>query len=1374
MNRVGGTSGTTARSRTLGGTHWVSLHTHSTHSTRDGLSFVDDLARAAALDGQPAIAVTDHGTLSSAWKLGRAARANGIKPIVGMEAYLAVGDRHRQAYEYVPRDIFDADGGGSDGVERGSDPGANRVKKRSYEHLTLLAATAEGYRNLSQLSSKAADSFYEKPRIDYDLLREHHKGLIILTGCVSGPVSGALALDGRAATREMYETNKNFAFTGVKLDADGAFVSGLIDGKSMAKSNLRRLIDVFEGESADYIRDHLYVEVMEHGIPVEQAVTRRLFGLARWSRRLLADLDDRDGTDNLPLRVVATNDSHFTRASDHDAHDIWLCIGSSDSKRTFKVTDPDRYHFTGDGYHLRTHAEMVEAFAPYGDEGLAAIHEAARIADLVDEDVLPESRIRLPEFPTPEGFADSRAYIRHLIDQGARERYGEDWRTARPDVKGRLNHELRVISRLGFIDYFLIVHDMITWARGAGIRVGPGRGSAAGSVVSYCLGIVQIDPIANKLLFERFLDDTREEMPDIDTDFEKAHQAEVFSYLTERWGAENVARLGTFGFSRAKQSIKNAARVTLPASRVGVVGNALAKLVPDKATLTDISDPSFEPGALLREKLTDPEMAGLFASARKIEGVISAEGIHACGAVISTEPLAPMVPLRRDRKEADRAEAEGRAATWVTQFDGHDVADIGLLKVDVLGLRNLDVISEAVRQIRAVDPSEFAQSFDPEHPPFDADDPRVRRTWAMLSSGSTSGVFQLESSGMTRLAEQVRPSSIEDLSALVALYRPGPLSAGFPDMYARRKNGDEPVDYSIFTDDAGEQQVLAEVLGNTYGLIVYQEQMMQLGTAVAGFGPAENNRLRRAVSKKKHDEMVAVGKLFVDGAQKASDIKPAFARSTAEALWDGMKGAGEYCFNKSHSAAYGHVAYMTAFLKANWPAQYGAALLACTSDDDKRSAILRSLRADGIAVAPPSVTDGRATAWAGADGVIRLGLAEIKGVSAAAAESLVRARDTLRGAPRCLTDLFDAGAVQSDGASRKLNVAQVKALIESGACDSFGPRKGLMMTVGAAKGVRIAPVDAEFGPLERARRERRCLGVLLSENPLVTLRDQIRRWRTPDGIKPIPVHKLPDRDGTTVVTLGVLAQFEERTYHQGRMANLTVEGTGASLSGPMFNSVMTRLEREGNLPRVGDIVAVRGKLRTSEVRVSEREDDDWGDEDDEDVVVETRREIIVNDIYIVPTASEDTLSLPGDAQPVLRLLRGGLSERRHAPGHATTPEPISSAPKASSTPARGRPMYLIHLPKGSTLQGALPVYSPQLKCLFPDLSDTVPARLRTEPGLDVASRDVGWVSPVLPDSGGGNMFAQVVIAPPGTVGRVEMVTWPEAPGAAADEMREAS
>ena len=620
---------------------------------------------------------------------------------------------------------------------------------------------------------------------------------------------------------------------------------------------------------------------MDHGIPAENRIRSDLLELARYAG----------------VRPVATNDCHYARAEEQAAHDLWLCVGQQDAM----VTDPDRWRFTGTGYHMRPAAEMYRLFS--GAE--QACENTLLIADMVEDRVLPEPRQRLPRFDVPADYADAAAHLRQLVADGAARRYG----TPLPaDVRDRLNLEFRTIRQLAFADYFLIVHDVVTAAREHGILVGPGRGSAAGSLVLFCLGVVAVDPLANGLLFERFLDPDRADMPDVELDFDSDGQAWVSTYLTRRWGADRVARLGTFGYARGRQAVKDAARVLLPPDRRAAVGNALAARVPTAATplaaLLRPGQPRRRPAPRAKPAET-PTTRRVLDAARQIDGKVRSEGVHACGVVIATEPLDAVVPLRRDRRD-------GRDDTWVTQWDGADITALGMLKLDVLAIKNLDMVKRAVRLIA----DRTGEHVDPENLPTDPGDPRVKATWELIRQRAHRGAVP------ARLPRDDRTRPADRAGEPERPVRAGRAVPARPARARRCTNGSrgaargrEPVDYGIFTDDPAEQAVLADVLGETLGSIVYQEQMMRLGTVMAGFTPAQSSRLRKAVSKKNPAEMAAVGALFAAGCavetrdENGAVISPVFAAATATRVWDAMKHAAAFAFNKSHSYAYGTLAY---------------------------------------------------------------------------------------------------------------------------------------------------------------------------------------------------------------------------------------------------------------------------------------------------------------------------------------------------------------------------------------------------------------------------------------------------------------------------------
>ena len=1122
----------------------VHLHNHTSYSVRDGLQGLDEMCRVAAEDGQPAIAITDHGSLGGAWKLQAAAQRAGIKPIIGQEVYIAIGDR--TAHESVPVPKHDDD----DGNYVSADGPSEKVRK--YHHLTLLAESPEGWRNLALASNAAQDSFWTKPRMDMELLAEHSAGVICLTGCLGGPVASRLAV-------------------------------GNFDG---AKKALSSLVDVFG-------RDSTYVEVMEHGIKIEEKTREGLLHLAK--------------TFSLP--VVATNDSHFTHESDEVAHDAWLCVGSHST-----LDDPNRWRFSGHGYHLRSAAEMRAIFD--GQPGTErALDATLEIAERVAESVLPEARLRLPRFrmadgsPPPGG--TSAAYLYQRVKQGAHSRYGSPL----PDVvKKRLRSELDIIASKALDDYFLIVADVIDWARSNGIRVGPGRGSAAGSVVSYCLGIITVDPLAHGLLFERFLNPDRAKMPDIDTDFEVSGRDRVVAYLSERWGRDSVARIGTYGFSLSRSAVKSAGTVLGKQD----VANRLSSLIPDvsggKPASFAVLDTDI--GKEWRQEVAKSEDARRIVEiARGFEGVVNSESVHPCGVLVSDTPLPGFLPLRRDRRPAsDNA--------LVCEWDGRDAEEVGLLKLDILGIRNLDAISACVEEVHR----STGEVVDADNPPTDPADPRALAAWRLIGDGRTSGVFQLESTGMTRLCQQIQPENLDELAAVIALFRPGPLGEGMHDLYASRKVGSAPVDYGVFTGDATEQKALACVLGETFGVPVFQEQLMQLGEVVAGFGPNRRAMIQHAISKKDKVEMATVGELFVTGATstETEDGRPklAFEAGTARKLWAAMKGAGSYAFNKSHAIGYAKLAYITAYLKANWPAPFAASLLAVTDGVEKRQTILGSLVAEGISVAVPDVNRSHVRTAVDAEGLVRIGIGEVKGVVGAAGP-IVEEREA-RGDFTSLGDFITRVRIAGDspqtgqGApdpspAKPLSTGIISALIDSGALDSFGPRAGLTWVKNVVREWPECPIpDMTNGEMARARAELSSLGALVGQNPVAVLQPQLAEVRDTRRAKPVSIRKVLELpDGRPVSTIGTVVRSDV-VNGRTRRAYVTLAGSNAQLDCVIWQNTLARLEEGGGVPPLGHIVCAEGKLKVSQIRGQTGDLDDVEDVDGGQQI--TRVELIVNNL----------------------------------------------------------------------------------------------------------------------------------------------------------------
>ena len=930
---------------------FVHLHTHSEYSEFDGLSTVERIAQSAAADGNPAVAITDHGTIASTWALRSACESAGIKPIPGIEAYMIVrGTRESPEKIHVAADAVDTDAGDGDDGATG-----RATKTKTYEHLTILARTAEGFRNLILLANKSQETKWGgHPLMDYEMLAEHGEGLIILTGCLGGPVAGPLSR----------VTGKNPEHDNAELER--------------AQENIEKMISAVG-------RENVYVEVADHGIPAQESALPRLYEFA-----------EKNG-----LKIVAANDSHYVKKQEQPAHEGWIALGLSKQRKgkAMTISSEDRYRFSGTGHHLRT-AEEMHAVRPDDERWQEACDETVRIAERVDPDIYPPTRLRVPRFPIPAAFVapskrdtldlkdgedpQTLAYFRCRTREGAKARFGKP----SPVIIERLSHESEVIRNLGMMDYFLIVADIIEWARSDwtiqdwidrhdGVReiaeddpdrerkspilVGPGRGSAAGSLISYALQIVNADPLANGLLFERFLDPERAEMPDIDVDFEKLRRPEVIEYISTRYGHDNVCYLGMHGTNKTKSALDSAGRyLEISTNVVTEVKKLLHDDTPTiAAMMRQRSAPespeegapeseakaykkkleAYEKGRDLREHLSsNPHLKQFFLYASVYESVVTNPGKHACGFVISDEPLLPLIPMRINKD-----------GEWVSEWDGGDVADFGLLKMDILGLRTLDVARAAEDNAR----ENFGGI------PFDFMEPSLvgaeaDKSWEMLGEGRSVGVFQLESGGMRDLLTTAHPSNLDDLSALIAAFRPGPMSAGMHTDWAERTGGKKKVSYDNLTTDPAEQEVIASVLGETSGVILFQEQMMRLGKIVGNFTAAQANQLRRAISKKKQSMLDELKPAFIAGAQtegvgENGEVVPPVSRETAERLWVAFEGSGAYAFNKCSRS---HTVVKTAvgrewtvgelYEKLHGESHYGGPVCACGKEKPEGRRICRT------------------------------------------------------------------------------------------------------------------------------------------------------------------------------------------------------------------------------------------------------------------------------------------------------------------------------------------------------------------------------------------------------------------------------------------------
>jgi DNA polymerase-3 subunit alpha len=1026
---------------------FVHLHVHSEYSILDGACRIPALAARAAELEMPAVGLTDHGSMAGAVELYKAAEKQGVKPLLGCEVYVA-GDR--------------------------------RAQQKGYAHLTLLAESNEGYSNLIKLSSLGyLEGYYYKPRVDWELLERHAKGIVALSGCLSGRVCKALE---EARPQD-------------------------------AAAELDRLAQVFG-------RDSVYVELQNAHLPVQQQLVPRLVELAK--------------TAGIP--TVATGDVHYLLADDARAHEALLCIQSGDS-----LKNPNHWKFETDHFYFKTPEEMALDFPGHEDAMRRTLEVAERCNVTIEL-----GNILLPHYPTPND-RDSFEYLVELCDQGLGRRYDK----VTPELQERLKFELRTIKEMGFADYFLIVWDFIAFARRNGVGVGPGRGSAAGSLVSYCLEITDIDPIRYDLLFERFLNPGRKSMPDIDIDFAVEGRERVINYVREKYGSDRVAQIITFSTMAARAAVRDAGRVLeVP---YGVV-DKIAKLIPEGPgqTLAEC----LKPGQELKGAYdSDPVAREILDLAKPLEGLTRADSIHAAGVVIGAQPLTEVVPLQQ--KGADQE--------IVTQFPMGDVEALGLLKMDFLGLRNLDVIDAAVKLIGG--------GLDITKLPLDD-----KKTYAMLQKGEATGVFQFESSGMREALRQVKPTEFEDLIALVALYRPGPMA--YIPVYARRKHKQEPITYL--------DERLKSLTSNSYGICIYQEQYMEIAKHLAGFSPAEADDLRKAIGKKIHALMASLKGKFLEGCAQ-NGVTPA----TANALWDDMEKAQDYSFNKSHAACYALIAYRTAWLKANHPCEYMAALISSVmSTKDKVPYYVNACDELGIEVLPPDVNTSM-TDFAVVEGKIRFGLNAVKNVGETAANAIIAAR-AAEGPFESIWDFVERVDPQV------VNKRALEALVKCGALDSTGaPRLGMLEVLeqalawgqkyasdrllGQGSIFDLGPVEeakpkhhpaipaAEYEKNELLRLEKETLGLYVSEHPLYAIRDQLRR-KTDCTLAELERR----RDGEVVTVAGIVGGLKQLTTKKGEpMVFMELDDVTGGAEVVVFNSVYAQ-SRE--LCVVDRILVVKGRV----------------------------------------------------------------------------------------------------------------------------------------------------------------------------------------------------
>ena len=1073
------------------------LHLHTEFSMLDGAARVTEVVAAAAADGQPAVGITDHGNMYGVLDFYKAAKDNGIKPIIGSELYQAYDHRTERP---TRRGRIDDSGGDSEGG------------RKAYYHLTALAENAEGYKNLIQLSSRAfLEGYYMKPKVDWELLEQHSSGLIVTSGCLGGQVLQALMLG----------------------DEQGAL------------EKAARLQDIFG-------RDNFFVEVQDHGIPEQRTTNPQLFEIAR----------------KLKAPLVATNDSHYVHQHDAVAHDALLCVQTGSL-----MSDPDRFKFHGDQHYLKTAAEMRWLF----DEVPEACDNTLWIAERCDVEI-EFGKPQLPNFPLPPGFADDTEYLRHLTFEGAKERWGQQV----PDhIVERLVYELQVIADMGFSSYFLIVWDLIKHARDNGIRVGPGRGSAAGCAVAYTLRITDLDPIEYDLLFERFLNPSRISMPDIDMDFDSRFRDEMIRYAAEKYGRDHVAQIVTFSTIKARAAVRDAARVL---GYPYAVGDKVAKAMPPLVMGRDTplhacleEHPKYVDGykmaAELREMYaSDDDARQVIDVARGLEGLRRQDGIHAAAVVITKEPLTEYLPIQRKPESGSDPEL----APVVTQYEMHGVEELGLLKMDFLGLRNLDVISDTIEMLRQTQGIEL----DIDAIPLDDE-----LTLQMLRDGDSIGVFQLEGGPMRALMRSLAPTSFEDVAALVALYRPGPMAANMHNDYADRKNGRKPIDY--LHDD------LAPLLGDTYGLMIYQESVMRVAQKFAGYSLADADNLRKACGKKVRELIVKEREKFVAGCDAEG-----YGREIGSALFDVIEPFADYAFNKSHSYGYGYIAYQTAYLKAHHPVEYLAALLTSVKGTLEKAAVyLNECRQMGIEVLVPDVnvsaSDFIAVDKADGSRAIAFGLSAVRNVGEGLVSLVLQEREA-NGAYVDFFDFCDRVDVSV------LNKRTIESLIKAGGFDSLGhSRKGLLGyfdriiddTVArrrkeaegqfdlfsmaeddeTASSTRIDIPDDEFDKRQRLAFEKEMLGLYVSDHPLMGAEASLRR-RTECTIAELEGVD----DGSMRTVGGLVTALQKKWTRKGDlMAVFTLEDLQSSIEVMVFPKTM---QNYGHLLEDDAVVVVRGRV----------------------------------------------------------------------------------------------------------------------------------------------------------------------------------------------------
>jgi len=1152
---TGGTSGQSSPAA-LKPSDFVHLHNHTFHSVLDGLTKINDLVDKVKEFGMEAAAVTDHGTMSGILDYYKTAKKAGIKPILGIETYVAARSR------------FDRD----------------PAKDKQRFHLTVLAMNNTGFHNLMKLSTQAnLEGMYYKPRIDHDLLEELNEGLIVMSGCASGEIGVALKEDDYDRARDIAKWYKSI------------------------------------------LGDRYYLELQDHGHPksnthwdVQAKINEGLIKLSK----------------ELDIEMVVTCDGHYLTHDHQDAHEILLCVGTGSY-----LSDEKRMSLKDFELHLTDPRDIIDH---WGEEYPEVIRNTKKVADRCNVEI-ELGRILIPKYPLPEG-ENEHSYLLRLTYQGLLQRYNgaskEEAEKLDPDdiipqlsdeVRQRAEMELGVMGNMGYEGYFLIVQDFINWGKSQGIVFGPGRGSAAGSIIAYALNITDLDPLKYGLLFERFLNPDRISMPDIDVDIQDTRRDEVIEYCAKKYGEDHVSNIATFGKMFGRMAVRDVARVLeVPYAE----SDRLAKLVPppNQGRHIPLSVSVKEDADLRKEYENNPTAKEVLDYAIQLEGTIRSHGVHACGVVIAPDTLVNYIPLEMAQK-----------GVVATQFPMGEVEELGLLKMDFLGLSNLTIINNAMRIIRKAYKTEINLSDLP------LDD---KPTYELFQRGDTTGVFQLESAGMKRYLRGLKPTTFEDIIAMVALYRPGPMQ--FIDSFIRRKHGQEEITYL--------HPGMKNSLENTYGILVYQEQFMQISKEWCGFTGGQADTLRKAVGKKKIDLMKKVKPEFVEGAVKVGGA----TKEMAETFWTQLEEFANYCFNKSHAACYGLIAYWTAYLKAHYPDAFMAALMTSDHDDTDRLAIeITECKHMGIDVLSPDVNESFVEfAVVPNENKIRFGMSAVKGVGVGAVEEVLRARE--EGTFSSVEDF--AKRVSTS----KFNRKAWESLIKSGAFDDMGDRSDLLFNLDsitafasklqkeAASGqtdlfgmlgsdeaasiqstLHLQKAPAKHDDKERLMWERELLGLYISAHPL-------DRYETYLSEQTQPLTQLvPEYDSRMMTVGGIISSVRTIVTKSGsKMAFVGIEdkfGEGEVIVFPnLYEKVGAKLQQDA-------VIRVSGKNSARD------RDGNLGDES----------KLIADDIIVITDGDIDGYESTGRKMEAPKISAAVKKERREA--YRSRKEGVSIKPTTKTT-----------------------------------------------------------------------------------------------------------